>query len=108
MVQVKKGQTVSLGGKRGRKSTFPAVLEYILCHYVNQNRRQLDASHLKPAHALNFCKETYQNEYRTRFTIEDDSMPPDSKIKQRFSALEQKFVKYGTLDEVFPVEPSEQ
>ena len=108
LVQVRKGQTVSLGGRRGRKGTFPAILEYILRHFINQNRTGLDVSHLKPVHALLHCKTTYQNEYKAQFPIADELMPPDSKIKQRFSALKTKLAKDRVLEEEFPAQPSVQ
>lgn len=107
MTQQKKGQAISLGSRRGRKSSFPPILEYILSHYINQNRNTTNGSALKPTQALIFCKETYVREYEHRFPISDDSMPEDAKIKQRFSDLKQKLAKYGHLEETFPYEPSD-
>ena len=95
-------------GRCSRKGTFPAILEYILRHFINQNRTGLEVSHLKPVQALIHCKETYENEYKAQFPIADELMSPDSKIKQRFSALKTKFAKDRMLEKEFPAQPSEQ
>ena len=95
----KERKAISLGGRRGRRSLFPAILEYILCSYNNQNRNGIDAIGIRRAQALVFCKEMYAIEYQDRFPIAETWMPEESKIKQRFSALKQKLAKYGHLEE---------
>jgi len=52
--------------------------------------------------ALIHCKTTYKNEYRAQFPIEEELMPPDKKIKQRFSVLKTKLAKDPMLEEYFP------
>lgn len=102
MMQVNTGKPIALGNARGRKSTFPLILDYIIRIDINSNIESMTSARMKPAMALPRIKEKYNAEYLQSYPISTDEFPSDLKIKQRFSALKQKQVTGQPLQAVLP------
>lgn len=98
MQQNKNQSELSLSSGRGRKSKWPAIIEYLLVKFVNEDPE------IKPAIALTAFKEKYET-FRTQFPIDD--MPNDAKIKQKVSSYKTKYKKKGPMDLVMPEPESE-
>jgi len=80
MQQNRNSSILLLSSGRGRKSTWPPIIEYLLARIVNENPG------IRPMQALTFKEhyEALQGEYPVA------EMPPDDKIWKKVSAFKTK------------------